>query len=110
MVAASSMVLPLIHSVASDDDAIAEPQPKGLNLASSITPASFTRICRRMTSPQAGAPRTPRRAGAVQATPGPRAPPAPRPPDQARADRLVFLIERADVAGVFVVFDDFFAV
>ena len=36
IVEASSTVLPLSHSVASDDDAIAEPQPNVLNLASSI--------------------------------------------------------------------------
>ena len=34
---ASSMVLPFTHSVASEDEAIAEPQPKVLNLASSMT-------------------------------------------------------------------------
>jgi len=34
---ASSTVLPLTHSVASDEDAIAEPQPNVLNLASSMT-------------------------------------------------------------------------
>src|SRR5215831_4720370 len=34
---ASSTVLPFTHSVASEDDAIAEPQPKVLNLASSMT-------------------------------------------------------------------------
>src|SRR2546430_13028451 len=37
---ASSTVLPLTHSVASEELAIAEPQPKGLNLASSITRVS----------------------------------------------------------------------
>src|SRR3954471_17816778 len=57
---ASSTFLPLIHSVASDDDAIAEPHPKVLNLASSITWVSgFTLICRRITSPHSGAPTSP---------------------------------------------------
>src|ERR1700731_840935 len=34
---ASSTALPLTHSVASDEDAIAEPQPNVLNLGSSMT-------------------------------------------------------------------------
>jgi hypothetical protein len=34
----------LIHSVASDDEAIAEPQPNVLKRASSITPLSLTLI------------------------------------------------------------------
>src|SRR5580692_7861712 len=59
MASASSTVLPLIHSVASDDEAMAEPHPKVLNLASSMTPSSETRICRRITSPHAGAPTRP---------------------------------------------------
>jgi hypothetical protein len=42
IVPASSTVLPFSHSVASDDDAIAEPQPNVLNLASSIRPSSPT--------------------------------------------------------------------
>jgi hypothetical protein len=50
--------MPLIISVASDDDAIAEPQPNVLNLASVMTP-SVTRICSFMTSPHAGAPTRP---------------------------------------------------
>jgi hypothetical protein len=57
--AAWSMVSPLIHSVASDDDAMAEPQPKVLNLASSMTPSPLTLICSFMTSPHAGAPTRP---------------------------------------------------
>src|SRR5438477_7598651 len=59
IVSASSTLFPLIHSVASDDDAIAEPQPNVLNFASSMTPASFTLIWRRITSPHAGAPTSP---------------------------------------------------
>ena len=35
---------PLIHSVANDDDAIADPHPKVLNLASIIFPLSSTSI------------------------------------------------------------------
>ena len=39
---------------------MAEPQPKVLNFASSITWVSgLTRICRRMTSPHSGAPTRP---------------------------------------------------
>src|SRR5581483_8531295 len=37
MARASSTVLPLTHSVASDDDAMADPQPNVLNFASSMT-------------------------------------------------------------------------
>lgn len=40
--AASSIVLPLTHSVASELDAIAEPQPNVLNFASIIFPFSST--------------------------------------------------------------------
>ena len=39
-------VLPLIHSVARELEAIAEPQPKVLNLASTMRPWSSTFICR----------------------------------------------------------------
>src|SRR5712672_1247322 len=60
MARASSTVLPLTHSVASDDDAMAEPQPKVLNLASSMTLVSrLTLICSFMTSPHSGAPTRP---------------------------------------------------
>ena len=38
MVSASSTVLPFTHSVTSEEEAMAEPQPKVLNLASSMTP------------------------------------------------------------------------
>uniref|UniRef100_K3XAL0 Uncharacterized protein n=1 Tax=Globisporangium ultimum (strain ATCC 200006 / CBS 805.95 / DAOM BR144) TaxID=431595 RepID=K3XAL0_GLOUD len=55
----SSTVLPLSHSVATDDDAIAEPQPNVLNLESTIVPFSSTSIWSFMTSPQAGAPTRP---------------------------------------------------
>ncbi len=40
---ASSMVLPFTHSVAREEEAIAEPQPKVLNLASSMTFVSGSR-------------------------------------------------------------------
>src|SRR5579862_5111169 len=57
---ASSTVLPFTHSVASEDDAMAEPQPKVLNLASSMTLVSrLTLICSFMTSPHSGAPTKP---------------------------------------------------
>jgi hypothetical protein len=59
IVIASSSVLPLTHSVARDEDAMAEPQPKVLNLASWMMPSGDTWICSFMTSPQAGAPTSP---------------------------------------------------
>uniref|UniRef100_A0A6B0U989 Putative secreted protein n=1 Tax=Ixodes ricinus TaxID=34613 RepID=A0A6B0U989_IXORI len=59
MVMASFTFLPLIHSVARELDAIAEPQPKVLNFASTIFPCSSTLIWSFMTSPQAGAPTRP---------------------------------------------------
>ena len=42
-----------------DDDAIAEPQPNVLNLASVITLLPSTSICKRITSPHSGAPTKP---------------------------------------------------
>src|SRR5258708_2365518 len=60
MARASSTVLPLTHSVAREDDAMAEPQPNVLNLASSITLVSrLTLICSFITSPHSGAPTRP---------------------------------------------------
>src|SRR5437868_8071819 len=60
MARACSTVLPLTHSVASEDDAIAEPQPNVLNLASSMTFVSrLTLICSFITSPHSGAPTSP---------------------------------------------------
>ena len=57
---ASPTLLPFSHSVARLELAIAEPQPKVLNLASSITPVSrLTLICSFMTSPHSGAPTRP---------------------------------------------------
>src|SRR6266566_3035737 len=57
---ASSMVLPLTHSVASEDDAMADPQPNVLNFASSMTlVAGLTLICSFITSPHSGAPTSP---------------------------------------------------
>src|SRR5579884_2661958 len=57
---ASETVLPFTHSVASEDEAIADPQPNVLNLASSITCVSgLTLICKRITSPHSGAPTSP---------------------------------------------------
>ena len=53
-------VLPFSHSVASDELAMALPQPKVLNLASSIMPvSSLTLICSFITSPHSGAPTMP---------------------------------------------------
>src|SRR5271157_4185685 len=57
---ASSTVLPLTHSVASEELAMADPQPKVLNLASSITLVSgLIFICSFITSPHSGAPTRP---------------------------------------------------
>src|SRR2546427_677208 len=57
---ASSTVLPFTHSVANEDDAMAEPQPKVLNFASSMTLVSgLTLICSFITSPHSGAPTRP---------------------------------------------------
>jgi len=55
----TSTVRPFTHSVASEDEAIADPQPKVLNFASSMRPSAPTLICSFMTSPQAGAPTRP---------------------------------------------------
>src|ERR1035438_7400332 len=57
---ASSTVLPLTHSVAREEEAIAEPQPKVLNFASSMMLVTgLTLICSFMTSPHSGAPTSP---------------------------------------------------
>lgn len=55
----SSIVLPLSHSVATEEEAMAEPQPKVLNLLSTIFPCASTLICSFITSPHAGAPTRP---------------------------------------------------
>ena len=54
-----SMVIPLTHSVAREDEAMADPQPNVLNFASSMIPASLILSCSFITSPQAGAPTMP---------------------------------------------------
>ena len=57
---ASSIFLPFSHSVAKDDDAIADPHPKVLNFASiMVSVASSTSIWSLMTSPHSGAPTSP---------------------------------------------------
>src|SRR5258708_1867061 len=54
---ASSTLLPFTHSVASEELAMADPQPKVLNLASSMTLGSgLIFICSLMTSPHLRAP------------------------------------------------------
>ena len=83
---ASSTVLPLIHSVASDELAMAEPQPKVLNLRV-LDDARVVDLDLQAHHVAAGG----------------RA-------DQARADVRVALVERADVLGVLVVLDDLRAV
>src|SRR5262249_32451400 len=91
ILAASSIVLPLSHSVARLDDAMALPQPKGLNFASSITPVStLTLICSFITSPHSVAPL--------------------RRHDETRAHARGVLAERADVARIVVVVDHLVAV
>ena len=56
----SATLLPLSHSVARLEEAMALPQPNVLNLASSMTPVSrFTLIWSFMTSPHSGAPTRP---------------------------------------------------
>ena len=47
-------LFPFIIVVKKELDAIAEPQPKVLNLASSIIPSPLTFICTFITSPQDG--------------------------------------------------------
>src|SRR5262249_2943537 len=57
---ASASVLPFTHSVARLELAMALPQPKVLNFASSMTPlSSLTLICNFITSPHSGAPTRP---------------------------------------------------
>jgi hypothetical protein len=60
MVRAWSRVLPFSHSVASDELAMALPQPNVLNLASSMIPVpGSTLSCSFITSPHSGAPTIP---------------------------------------------------
>ncbi len=57
---ASSRVIPRTNSVKYDEDAIAEPHPKVLNLTSEIVLlVGSTLICSFITSPHAGAPTRP---------------------------------------------------
>ena len=84
---ASSTVLPLTHSVASEDEAMAEPQPKVLNLASSMTLVSRIDLDLQLHDVAA--------LGRA---------------DQAGADVGAPLVHGADVAGIVVVIDDFVAV
>ena len=83
IVSASSTVFPLIHSVASEDDAMAEPQPNVLNLASSMTPV--------VVHPDLQPHHVAARGRA----------------DEAGADVRVVLVERPDVPRVLGVVDDF---
>ena len=62
MLRPSSMFFPFSHSVATELDAIAEPQPKVLNFVSVMLPSASTLICSFITSPHAGAPTSPWRA------------------------------------------------
>lgn len=58
---ACSKVMPRTSSVRYDEEAIAEPQPKVLNLTSEMVwVLGSTLICNFMTSPQAGAPTRPK--------------------------------------------------
>src|SRR3954465_11414219 len=59
-VGGAAPALPCPPSGAGEEEAIAEPQPKVLNFASSITPVAwFTLICSFITSPHSGAPTKP---------------------------------------------------
>mgnify|MGYP003840751653 CR=1 FL=1 len=58
IVNASSTLFPFNHSVATEEEAIAEPHPNVLNLASTIM-LSTTSICNLITSPHSGAPTKP---------------------------------------------------
>ena len=87
MARASSTVLPLTHSVASDDEAIAEPQPKVLNLASSMTLVSRIDLDLQLHDVAA--------LGRA---------------DQAGAHVGLVLVHRADVARIVVVIDNFIAI
>ena len=112
---ASSRVSPLTRSVMNEEDAMAEPHPKVLNLTSEIRPFSSTRIWSFITSPHAGAPTLfhpsisihPKNQGGRQKTErswgGGRG-------VQSSADVNVVFGERADVSWPFVVVDDFFMV
>ena len=81
---ASSTVLPLSHSVARLELAIAEPQPNVLNFASSMTPVVGVHLDLQLHDVA-----------------------ALRRADQAGADVRIVLSQRADVARVLVVVDDF---
>ena len=56
---ATSIGCPFTSVVIKELEAIAEPQPKVLNFASSMIPESLILSCSLMTSPQAGAPTKP---------------------------------------------------
>ena len=81
------MVIPLTHSVASDEDAMADPHPNVLNLASSMMPVSLILSC---SFSDVAARR--------------------RFADQARPHAGVVLLEAPDVARVLVVVQNFFTV
>ena len=84
---ASSTVLPFTHSVASEEEAMAEPQPKVLNLASSMTLVSRIDLDLQLHDVAA--------LGRA---------------DQARANFGAALVQRADVARIVVVIDNFVAI
>ena len=84
---ASSTVLPFTHSVASEEEAMAEPQPNVLNLASSMTLVSRIDLDLQLHHVAAF--------GCA---------------DQAGAHVGAALVERTDVAGIVVVIDDFVAI
>ena len=84
---ASSTVLPFTHSVASEEDAIAEPQPKVLNLASSMI--LRLRIDLDLQLHHVAALRS---------------------ADQPSADFAAVLVQRADIARMIVMIDYFFAI
>ena len=107
MLRPSSMFFPLSHSVATELDAIAEPQPKVLNFVSVMLPSASTLICSFITSPHAGAPTSPwRAAGAVKRKRGSGDAAGAAGVNADRANCGVALVERAHVPRILVVVDD----
>ena len=107
MLRPSSMFFPFSHSVATELDAIAEPQPKVLNFVSVMLPSASTLICSFITSPHAGAPTSPwRAAGAVKRKRGSGDAAGAAGVNADRANCGVALVERAHVPRILVVVND----
>src|SRR5437870_4319247 len=104
--------MPFTHSVTSDEEAMAEPQPKDLNFASSTTPSSFTLSCRVRERARVVRDLRLRLGQALVVHPELQLHhvAAGRRAHETRADVRIVLVERADVARVLVVVDDLVAV